>query len=70
MRKFKLSLKITGCDLVFHPEFEPGVIGTQELAFPTATKKSDKDVMFLNAKMEYEEEFMKKFVEVIWEEIK
>lgn len=64
-----MKLKIDGCSEVFHPDFDPGVIATQELTFPTADKDSDNDWMFLKAFWEHEEEFIKKHVKVIWEEI-
>lgn len=68
-RKFKMTLRIK-------PEFnppkigkteEPGLIATQVLSVPADTKT---DNMFLVGIMEVEEEFMKKYIEVVTEEIK
>lgn len=69
-RKFKMKLRIK-------PEFnppkigkcdEPGLLAEQEFSFKVNTKLSDAVIMI--GIIEAEEEFMKKYIEVITEEVK
>jgi len=64
-KTFVFSLKLKDCDKVFKEGFGPGVLVTQEITFNDKDTRGFDSPMFAMALINQEEDFLKRYIEVI-----
>jgi hypothetical protein len=70
-RKFKMTLKVKGCDKSFGNDLPPGVLVEQELTFDLPGRGSaDRKYLLAKELVDQEYAFRDEFIEVVTEEIR
>ena len=66
-KKYKISIKIKGCDIVFNDKLGPGIIGLAEYTYRSTKAKFDSP-LFAAQLNQSGQELIDKLIEIIYEE--